>query len=287
MMGLGIVIIGPIIAVIWLIFLLLAIFVPRDKKTKLRAVGVVVGLPVVIGIAWMGKVMSASNTYERDFEYFKELCAREAKEKIYRTVEGAEGILQMEFRPREDQTGRAFQYSMRDPYGYVIGDLHDVEASLLTNWGTRRNPRSKGYQFIERMSSGDSSGTTYVRVSVVKTGNKVGAKYPYAENRNEDEFVLKREEFQNKRLSRYGYMIEDRSTRDMRSRWIAGGRIVVFDSETKEILAERIGFFYARYKNGTVPDYPWAGVGPFADHICPANYSLKTFVESVLIPVSN
>ena len=79
----------------------------------------------------------------------------------------------------------------------------------------------------------------------------------------------------------FGYLWEDISTDDMRSRWIAGGRIRIFDLKSGSVLAERTGFYFARHLNGALTKYPWAGASGIR---CPVRHSTSEFVLSVLVP---
>jgi hypothetical protein len=112
----------------------------------------------------------------------------------------------------------------------------------------------------------------------MQTGQFVGDRYPYATNKSMPTYkteVKLVEELQ----SRYGYLTEDISTSQMRSRWIAGGKITIINLETKEVLAERIGFVFARRRDGSLDQTPWGYV--VTSFCANGNSRLIDFVSSV------
>jgi hypothetical protein len=272
-----------------LIIIAFALIARKSKVAK--GIGYVIGIiPVFLisgsllgwGVSWH---MEWST--ERDFAYFEELCKAQAGDKIYKTVEGVEGIFQM--RPREKnsvarstKTGfddyLADQYGMEDPYGFAIGDQPHFHELLLDP-----SPSSKylRYGFVETPQDHSSKTEPLYRYfAAVSTGfaNKYG-------DQNVPQVRIE-EKSTGTRQSRYGYTWQDISTRDMRDKWIAGGKITIIDLRTNDVLAERTGFVFARHRNGELDKYPWGG-SPHSS-ICPSDKDgflpLIQFIQLVLRP---
>lgn len=85
--------------------------------------------------------------------------------------------------------------------------------------------------------------------------------------------------------SRYGYLTEDLTTKEMRDKWIGAGRIKIIDLQTNEVLAERKGYFRApgdMLKKGAMR---WAAGGYSVCPFPPNNAGLMRFLHSVLKPI--
>ena len=195
--------------------------------------------------------------FTQDAAYVQELCAKRGEEKIFRTVENVEGVFQMKPRtPITDDMWRDRQ-GMPDPWGKAMGDSDKPSIAV----GPRAaEERRNGYWFLEQRIQG-AEGPSYgrrVSSSVFEPNLKV----------------------KNLR-SRYGYLTEDLGTPEMRSRWIAGGRISVIDLKSGEVIATTTGFFRA-----VGPRYllSWSG-SRGGTHFCPNDDSLDTFLRRVLRPV--
>ncbi|MGE0331944.1 MAG: hypothetical protein AB7P37_14800 [Ramlibacter sp.] len=194
--------------------------------------------------------------FKQDAAYVKELCAKHGEEKIFRTVENVEGVFQIKPRmPITDEMWRDRQ-GMPDPWGKAMGDSD--KPAIAVGPGTAEEGRN-GYWFVEQRIA-DSEGPPYGRrlsPSVFEPNLKV----------------------KNLR-SRYGYLTEDLSTPEMRSRWIAGGRISVIDLKTGEVIATTTGYFRA-----VGPRYllSWSGSRD-VEHFCPIDDSLGAFLRRVLRP---
>lgn len=94
-------------------------------------------------------------------------------------------------------------------------------------------------------------------------------------------------------MPRYGVTYDDISTREERDFWIAGSSLKVIDLQTKEVMAERIGYMMDRGQGNTNSGRsPWLFA---ADNACPpfgSRYGAaaqtnqtEKFVESVLKPI--
>ena len=246
--------------VIW--FGALAVVAYFSDNAKRRRALIITSLVFApLPIWWWGSYPYYAYVAERDYAVFNELCTKMAGDKINRRVEGVNAVFQMRARdPSGEVTHRQNQYAMQDPFG-AIGDV-----------GSGRSPRvylewlgeSGSYEVFERPRSLGISGP-FLRFTALK-GGASGSQI--------------RQEEVTSITSSYGYTWEDISTDDMRRRWIAGGRIRIFDLQKRELLAERTGFYFGRYLNGALAQYPWSGVGT----TCPKRHRTSNFVMSVLVP---
>jgi len=188
-------------------------------------------------------------------------------------VDNVEGVFQMKARNPDPEGQWRDQYGMVDPWGKAQGDP-DYPAFMAT--------RGRGYWFFEQQPEfGRPVGPPYRRSYLSPTGMKIGDTQPGADFKDDPALVVKTIPVSTLR-SRYGYYIEDLSTEEMRRRWIAGGRIKIIDLQTKEVLAEQVGYFRAM---GSASKMKWAGIHGTA-HFCPHGRSLDQLLMDVLRPVS-
>jgi hypothetical protein len=194
--------------------------------------------------------------FQKDVVYVKELCTKFGGDKIYRTVDNVEGVFQSTYRSPVTDAMLRDQLGMPDPWARV---QLDSENPALGVGPKAAEQGANGYWFLEQ-----------------RLGNAEGPPYRRRFSTSYDDAGMTVKTLR----SRYGYQAVDISTPEMRSRWIAGGRISLIDLETKEVLAERTGFFRA-----LGPNYrdAWGGVLG-TGHICPATEYMGSFVRRVLRP---
>jgi len=214
------------------------------------------GGPVFLGLWTTYEAQRDERQFKEDVAYVKELCAKYGGDKIYRTVDNVEGVFQI--KPKEPVTDAMWrdQYGMPDPWSRV---LLESENPAIAVGPKSAEEGADGYWFLEQ-NIGLREGPPYLR--------------RFSTSRYESGIEV------NKLRSRYGYLTEDISTSEMRSRWIAGGRVQIIDLQTKDVLAERTGYFRAlgsKYRDA------WGGVMG-TDHICPKTEHIGSFVRKVLKP---
>ncbi len=163
---------------------------------------------------------------------FDERC-KTAGEKIYKTVEGVEGVLLMKVRPDSINFGN--QYAMDDPYGRDVGGDGYIGSFLRATTGQSLNPqvaagRQQGFKWVEAINLADSQ--LYRYMGVIKS----------VEGRDPN-FELEKTAI-TKGKAGFGVAYEDISTREDRDNWIAGGIIKVIDINTSEIIAQRVGYMF-------------------------------------------
>jgi hypothetical protein len=239
---------------------------------------------------------------------FQERC-QSAGEFIHRTAENVEGVFLLKLRPSDIKPRD--QYGMDDPYGRDRGgESHeaqnqDEEAYIKSflqgrdDFGLFSDIRLGGYAYVDAIDPRDGQRYRYtagfrevVRVSAMDDGKTsfMGL-----------EFVLERIPAPDP-APRYGVTYDDLSTREERDHWIAGSSLKVIDLESKEVMAERIGYLMNRsYLMSSGPDYrqkmTWLMA---ADHACPRfgpektsfrrfvyqAFQTRNFVEKVLKPAA-
>lgn len=227
---------------------------------------------------------------------FEERC-KKAGVFIHRTVKDVEGILVMKLRPKDINYGD--QFRMDDPYGKDYNGEAYVKmllrGSLQANTSGTLPPGSPprfGYRFVEAVDPIDGQRYRY-------TGR---LDEPWQRDKSYSKgyirFVMDKVPAPGER-PRYGLTYDDISTRQEREYWIAGSSLRVVDTQTGEVLAERIGYMWdAGQGNNSGGRSPWLLA---ANQACPTFYRIlgaqpdghavarqahqaQDFVETVLFP---
>ena len=196
-------------------------------------------------------------------EYFDHLCKTEAGEFIYKTVENVEGIFMM--RPRREATDWELEhlYVLEDPYGYVTEGSAETGRELLVRLGA--------YVFLEERSPDLTKKAAYRRYTAEYSSDKKTLV-------REDVAVLG---------SRYGYVWRGITRPHARELGIAGGELIVFDTQSHEVVAVRRGFIRSGDVRNRLTGVWWLG-----GHTCPSGRLGRTdfytydFLGEVLPPPS-
>ena len=247
---------------------------------KLPCTGVAKGAAAAIVIALFGYLpvtgyieSQKRQAYQREaWAYFRNKCATEAGEKIYKTFSGVKSVLVVKPLPAATPEDLHDQYWYGDPYSSSsYGDRAKYATSALAFYDSpaSKGGREKGLNFIE--SSLQSAGT---------------------ERKYVKHFYLdKSREMQSESIdvptSRFGVSWNDTSTPHDRKYWVAGSRLKVIDLATQEVVAERQGFYIeAGFGSHGGARTPWlTSKGP--NTTCPTHndsYSDRWFVLRVLNP---
>lgn len=201
--------------------------------------------------------------------HVEDLCAKYGGDKIYRIVENVEGVFQMVAKHPNTDFLWTDQFGMKEPWAMNFKDQDEYPAaSLGVNGG--------GYWFVEQQPI-TGTGPPYRRRSLLKSTKRIGEIYFHSKNPDTPIFtekLTKALELQ----SRYGYATEDLSTPELRKKWIGGGKLTIYDLDTKEVLAERVGYYKAF---GPEAKIRWSG-----RITCQQNNpaDLRDFIKSVLRP---
>lgn len=241
----------------------------RSRAALMAAVIFFGGPPAVYGYLEF-KAATEATSYQEDVAYVTELCAKYGVDKIYKTIENVEGVFQMKAYNPDPDFQWADQYGMAEPW--ALAQYGDLSSSL-----SRLNVRGTGYWFIEQQSNdGTKQGKPYKRRLLTSTSIKVDNPNTDAAVSKEN-FALERKEINVQALkSRYGYTTEDLSTKELRKRWIGGGKLKIIDLQTNEVLAERTDYYRA-----TGPGVKMAWAGGIS---CRRGESIPGFINVVLRP---
>ncbi|MBK9520880.1 MAG: hypothetical protein IPO13_04560 [Rhodocyclaceae bacterium] len=214
-------------------------------------------------------------------EYFKSLCAEEAGEFVYRTVENVEAIYQI--RPRIVEGGNVRQedrYVIEAPYFHEVWDsapggtftsnllgYHFFEVSSHQD-GRIRYEKSRHYD--PSMSPSPLHGEPFSRFFKGDSNKKLSST---------------KKEHSDQLRSRFGFTWRGINRFEDRKNGIAGGELAVVDLKTAEILAIKRSFNFAkgaRTKTGLF----WAG-----SQVCPQDsndtFRVHEFLTKVLKPTSS
>lgn len=247
------------------------------KRPRAAAIAALIffgGPPVLYGYLALRTELEHKQ-YQEDVAYVKELCAKYGGDKIYKTVDDVQGVVQMKTRNPDQDDQWADQYGMVEPWAMAFGDR---EASAIV-FGVR----GKGYWFKEQHPGfGMPAGPPYRRTFLSLTPNKAATGDLNAIVSVDGLWLKQREVTVSTLKSRYGYTTEDLTTLELRKRWIGAGKLKIVDLKTSEVLAERTDFYRA---TGPGVKMAWsAGIG------CPAgpprlvNAGLHGFILAVLKP---
>jgi hypothetical protein len=218
--------------------------------------------------------------------YFYQLCAREAGEYIFRTVDKVEGIYQMRAMPKRTEEILRDRYGFEDPADWSQGEANGSPTLFLGGPG-------KGFRYFEsrRRPEDIASSLTIKSWQIIPWAGSEDAPYwryhhfDYTTSYGEVQPVEQLE-------SRYAYTWRGiRRERD-REFGIAGGELIVLDRITGEILGVRRSFAIAHQ----YPDHlDWE----FANY-CPKNMIYRSqgrrpeinngmypydFIRQVLAPI--
>ena len=203
--------------------------------------------------------------------YFRKKCDNFSGEKVYEVVMNVDGILIERPRTRPRERDLADQNWPADIYGLILYPPVEISRYLAylneDSYTTKRKTERPGYSFVEVPISGSTKYWVYRR-------NPDGEGFATAESSS--------------RASRYSIRREDISTKEDRSHWVAGSRLVVFDSIGEKVLGERIGYVFDAGLGSTRDGRrPWLMA---QDYACPKirrNQPIdRLFVEKVLVPAT-
>jgi hypothetical protein len=211
----------------------------KSNTKRIQWLAPLLGLALLLGACTSGpRAAQPSERQAKAMAMWQERC-KTAGEKIYKTVEGVEGI------------------STNDEYlmNFLRGYYHQRYPTLGPGF-----PPRVGFRYIEAQDPKDGQRYRY-------TGR---LEQPWLANKNYSEdykrFVLDKTPATGS-APRYGVTYDDISTREEREYWIAGSSLKVIDLQTNEVIAERIGYMVDRAQgNQSGGRSPWLFA---ADNACP------------------
>ena len=240
------------------------------------------------------RASAVSEKAQRAKALFKLHCTR-AGETIKRTVTDVEGIVLLKGRPEEINYSN--QFLMDDPYGSDLGGdayirsflkaTHEPPhryAALLIHPPTFDPNEPIGFDYVDMADS--VSGTRYRYTAYVDQPGKTDPKF------SPDYFRVNQQKAPAAgEAPRYGVTYDDISTQEDRVHWIAGSSLKVIDLNTKEVIAERIGYMIDGGQGASSGGRaPWFFAARMACPAFPGPHAEQAgqtarFVEKVLFPI--
>lgn len=250
--------------------LALVLFKPKRKRDK--GIGAVLVL-LVFGWLPANEGWARYKTQQKlnvAMARFEERC-KTAGEKIYRTVENVDGVLLTNVRPKAKPSDRSdpnwADAALPDEYlgeSYVLTFLywehHEDKRSMRGFLSNTPSPLP-GYKFVDRPIEDGR----YVRNVFEPSSNKL-IESPIGGA-----------------LARYAVSFENFVDPEDRKLWIAGTKVMVTDTSTKEVLAEKI-WYSVEPGQGSTAGFraPWGFAKTCPLHIGWSGGSTRFFVDQVL-----
>ena len=202
--------------------------------------------------------------------YFHKKCAEDSGRFIYKTVtEPQESVYMMKPRKKPTTKELADQFWMGDPYGGATIAFEMPELSGLLQTKAKKTPESDEFplfSFVETHDLDQPDQLWRYYPTPIKDGGCPRGRQWY---RCEPAKSIQ---------SRYGFTWDDLSTREDRHYWVAKSRLQIVDLQTKEVVAERIGyviesgFGHIEYGGATLPWQDTKGGGSFDGHNWNVNF---------------
>ena len=199
------------------------------------------------------------------------LCEQDGGIVINQTVDNIDSVFQL-----VDIQDQGFNEHDRYQHAYPWHRFIGAEKNLEM---LRTDDRS-GYAFIEKANTNQTDLPAYTQTFLKATKQN-------PQNQSADSAVNPISRYEivdaqvNNRASRFGWFAEDLTSDDQRQRWIGGGRILIIDLETDDVLASYTGYFHGNtYPGGG----NWLGTHGLQFHGCSDSISAKAFITTVLIP---
>jgi hypothetical protein len=250
----------------WLVALPIVAIAGKTTNAKYRLIALWFIGPVLLFFYAKIGAAYAHHRFEQSMAEVRELCDKYGGERIYRTVDNVEGVFQIVARD-PDSTAAWADQNAEYPWATIQGDAADMRELV--------NPDG-GFLFLEQQPDHLNDGPPFKRTTWQYTAD------PPSIDSNSGKPVWTRVEVSVGELrSRYGYRIEDRTTAEMRAKWIGGGAIQIVDIETNEVLAERTGYYMAVGSNERLH---WAPVNKSLA-LCSYKSGIRQFLQSVLKPI--
>ena len=209
---------------------------------------------------------------------FTKRCTEDARITIRRVIENVDGVFITKPRTPENMGSNNEQFAKGDWYGNSSDLFNEPGLLLEGSWfkfdGRPREKPLPGFKFVEFVNPErlkNSTAAAYVKI--VPDPNYVK---PHSRQ------IIRSEA--NALTARDGVDWDDVSTSEDRQQWIAGGKTRIIDLQTKEVIAERIGYVINPSRGGQVGGGVWMlGIG---NVYCPQfeneEYKTLEFLTQVL-----
>ena len=266
--------------------LVLVLWLVKSRIEKIIVACIVLGLASILPIkGYQGYLQEKEQAeafkarYAKAKAMFDERC-KTAGEKIYRTVEGVEGVFVM--KQRTEDLNYSQQFKLDDPYGYAGNGENYLKLfvrgrpTIPAKTGELINPANVvTYKFVE---VADEMGKGFYRYTT-----KMQKEESERLTRNGGGLVPLEKVSSLALTAQYGITWDDISTQTDREYWIAGSSQKIVDLKTKEVIAERIGYMFdGGLGNTSGGRSPWSAA---RDNACPTlNEKTFYFFDRVIKP---
>jgi hypothetical protein len=284
--------------IIVLIVLGIVLWLIKGKVAKTVAFLIVLGLASILPIQGYREYLKEREVADahrarlaKAQALFDERC-KTAGEKIYKTMDGVDGVVWMKWRPSGLNQG---QFSLDDPYGKdcsgegcILRLLRGNETSIEEQ--AQSPTPSLKYKYVETIDPSDGVHYRYTGISksitevpkdefllhVQRTGSGADTRGRF--------LALQRQPIK-KFSANFGLIWDDVSTRGDRESWIAGGSLKVVEVQTNELIAERVGYLIDTGQGSTAGARdPWSWARSYAPKCPQRSENTVDFAVRVLKP---
>lgn len=236
---------------------------------------------------------------------YKERCATVAGERIYRKVEGVEGVLLMKVRPAwsdrnladPNWPGAAFalEATGNEYIETFLGYEHPLKSSvgLRGDVSTDRGGKDSipGYRYVDVIDETDGKRYRYTGSMKIVGKKDVRAANVRARLERDPNYDINVYRWTlDKTLTsapppRYGVTFEDHVIPEERALWVASSTIRVIDLQTNEVMGEmtRYAMSYVHIASSSNPA-PWLSARKFPAQAAGSHAATRKFVDQILIP---
>jgi len=227
---------------------------------------------------------------------WEQKCRTVAGEKIYRKVEGVEGVLLMKVRPQRgdrelaDRNWPGAAFARESPAeGYITSFLayeHAFGPALHRKTAPPISSTNRGYINTDRRPGG-LPGYRWVEVIDAKDGQRY--RYTIAYKPRPTSKIGYIDAILDKTPStspppRYGVTYEDHVIPEERYLGIASSTVKVLDLTTTEVLGEMTRYAWSPGAPSRVNPSPWLTAYRCPDHAVGTDQYTRKFVDQILIP---
>jgi len=240
----------------------------RDPVVREIVIVLFFCVPIIAIFARFGSARYSVEQSKHSREKMYELCQQHARAVVYKTVENVEGVVATNHQDRVsmDRVGR---FDIDDPW--YQREMYHAARGIL-------GPRNNGYLYFEAKLHSAEEHSKVKRAYLSFSG---------ADERKYSKLTLEQFSFSKKVViddsvrSKFGWKTTNLTTKEMRDRWIAGGRIEIFDLETDEVLGELTSFY--RGAGAVSSGDSWRG-SLASDRSCEGVPLFYEFLRTVLVP---
>jgi len=262
-------------ALYWLFVLLaicLALWIGKTWTRKLIYAAIALALSIAPIAPEIYRTIEYRSKLTTAQALFEERC-KTAGEKIYKTVEGVDGVLLMKVRQYDAAQSNPMMAGAAAAHEFYGDDY--IRSFLLYE----REPSSTSVRSLSQDSS-KSTRPGYRYVDVLDPADHKRYRYTLAADTS-----LNRSEAVGP-APRFGVMFEDEVNPDERKHWVASSTVKVIDLQTQETLGEFIRYVIEPGQGSVAGQRtPWLFANGCNMKTSYGSYSSRLFVDQVLKPI--